>query len=289
MKKSYVLGVTIITLMMGLTLMACNKETAPIETVMEFSVETVEEVSSDVDTDNAVETDVQEAQSEVVAEETEVIQGEQEAYQQQLAEEYGTTMPSDASITMIAKSKCNIRSEASTNSSVIGSLSKGDSIKVTEVGEWNKVELDDGTEGYVRSDLLSDATDSTQNTAENGATNSNGGSTSNGNGSGNGNSGGNSGTGNNGNTSNSQGSSTGNNNSNTSGNANGSAGTSTPAPEPSNSGAANPSLTDDELMRILLEAGATTGGDPTGNTEVIHTDPNAAANAGIDTSGVTLH
>ena len=52
-----------------------------------------------------------------------------------------------------------------------------------------------------------------------------------------------------------------------------------------NSGAANPSLTDDEMMRIALEMGCTTGIDTTGNTDVADWDRETS----VDISGVILH
>lgn len=83
------------------------------------------------------------------------------AYQQQLSEEYGTPMP-NTSITMYAKTTCNVRADASTDSAVVSSLKKGDKVTVSEVGDWNKVVFDDGTEGYVRSDLLEDENTTTK-------------------------------------------------------------------------------------------------------------------------------
>lgn len=165
------------------------------------------------------------------------------AYEQQLAEENGTSMPVDT-ITMYAKTTCNVRTDASTDSAVIGSISVGDSIIVSQVGDWNKVILDDGTEGFVRSDLLTDEEVKVpepalkpENTQPETPVES------------------------------------------------------TPEPEPQQP-ANNAGFTQEQtnaLIQQMLADGYTTGGDPTGNTEVIHVDPNAAANMGVDISGVTLH
>ena len=77
------------------------------------------------------------------------------AYEQQLAEEGNGPTP-DTTITMYAVTDCNIRATGSTDGEVLGGLKRGDSITVSKVGEWNTVVFDDGREGYIRNDLLSD-------------------------------------------------------------------------------------------------------------------------------------
>lgn len=59
-------------------------------------------------------------------------------------------------ITMYVLENGDIYIEASTDSAVLGSLKKGDSVTVSKVGEWDELVMDDGTVGYVRGDLLSD-------------------------------------------------------------------------------------------------------------------------------------
>ena len=59
-------------------------------------------------------------------------------------------------ITMYVLENSDIYIEASTDSAVLGSLKKGDSVTVSKVGEWDELVMDDGTVGYVRGDLLSD-------------------------------------------------------------------------------------------------------------------------------------
>ena len=192
------------------------------------------------------------------------------AYLQQLAEENGTEMP-NVTITMYANTNCSIRLEASEDSAKIGSLKKGDSIQVSKVGEWNTVVLDDGKEGFVRSDLLNDA--QTTETAD---------------------------------------SSVENNDSETvdnSANAENNTSTEVSQPqtppatdnvaqaepeEPKKSSGSGSTITDPEIAAItqrLLEEGVIGTEQMTGteNMHELYVDPNAAENAGIDLTNVTLH
>ena len=59
-------------------------------------------------------------------------------------------------ITMYVLENGDIYKESSTDSAVLDSLKKGDSVTVSKVGEWDELVMDDGTVGYVRGDLLSD-------------------------------------------------------------------------------------------------------------------------------------
>jgi len=77
------------------------------------------------------------------------------AYAQQLAAEEGSEEPT-TTITMYATTDCNIRATGSTDGEILGGLQRGDSITVSKVGEWNTVVFDDGKEGFIRNDLLSD-------------------------------------------------------------------------------------------------------------------------------------
>lgn len=137
-------------------------------------------------------------------------------------------------ITMYAIEKGDIYKEASTDSAVLGSLKKGDSVTVSKVGEWNELVMDDGTVGYVRGDLLSDTIPSDSESVDTTKETSN----------------------------------------QTEQNVTANTGTTGLTPE---------------QQAFLDSIGATTGGDPTGVTEVARVDRNAAENSGVDLSGVTLH
>ena len=60
------------------------------------------------------------------------------------------------SATVTAEVSANIRDKAGTSGKVIGWALHGDTVTVIEEGsKWSKVELDDGTVGYIHNSLLS--------------------------------------------------------------------------------------------------------------------------------------
>lgn len=68
----------------------------------------------------------------------------------------GGTVSSDlpAKVTVTGAS-VNVRASATTDSSIVGSVKKGDVLTVTaKSSNWYKVKLSDGTVGYVREDLV---------------------------------------------------------------------------------------------------------------------------------------
>lgn len=211
------------------------------------------------------------------------------SYEQQVAEEMGTSAPTEV-ITMYANTKCNIRETPSTSAPVVGKLVKGDEVKVSNVGEWNEVVLDDGTKGYVRADLLSDTKPventpvaTTEPAGESASTAGNenaGGNASNAGTAGNGGDGASAGTENAGSNVPTAGE-TGNN---------GETAPSAETADPTIGKTGGSAYTEEQtqaLIQQMLNDGATMGGDYTGNNGTISVDPNKETS--IDTSNVTLH
>lgn len=75
-------------------------------------------------------------------------------YEQQLAEENGTPMPTET-VTMYAVEKADIYKEADEAAKTVGAYAKGDSVDVAKVeSEWATVVLSDGVNAYVDAALL---------------------------------------------------------------------------------------------------------------------------------------
>lgn len=224
------------------------------------------------------------------------------AYEQQVAEENGTAMPTET-ITMYALKNSNIRETPSTDAPILGQFAKGDEVEVSVIeDDWATVVLDDGT-GYVRADLLSDvnpaesvpavSTETTgegassagntgDNAASTGSTANVGGAEST------------SGTaGNNGDSATSAGTE------NAGGSATSTGVTANDGETASNTESADPTIgktetteattTAKNIDEIAASLGWETVGEFTPSSGVDHVDSNAAENSGVDISGVTLH
>lgn len=57
---------------------------------------------------------------------------------------------------MYAAKDCRVFSSSSEGGKEISTLKKGDKVTVSKVGDWNTVELDNGKEGFVKKENLSD-------------------------------------------------------------------------------------------------------------------------------------
>lgn len=77
------------------------------------------------------------------------------AYEQQLAKENNRPV-ADVTITMYAAKDCGVFSAPSEGGKEISTLKKGDKVTVSKVGDWHTVKLDDGEEGFVKKENLSD-------------------------------------------------------------------------------------------------------------------------------------
>lgn len=220
------------------------------------------------------------------------------AYEQQLAKENNRPV-ADVTITMYAAKDCGVFSAPSESGKEVSTLKKGDKVIVSKVGDWHTVELDDGEEGFVKKENLSDtmpgkddqpgkdqgesASKDKGNTG-NGENQGESASKNNGNG---GNNGGNGG--------NSQSAPTPETPSNGNGESASSQPTPAPAPEPQPQPAPAPEqpqassggISDaerDALIQMAIDAGATVG-DVTGEVGEFHIDGQTS----VDISGVTLH
>lgn len=220
------------------------------------------------------------------------------AYEQQLAKENNRPV-ADVTITMYAAKDCGVFSAPSESGKEVSTLKKGDKVIVSKVGDWHTVELDDGEEGFVKKENLSDTMpgkddqpgkDQGESASKDKGNTGNGGnqgesaSKNNENG---GNNGGNGG--------NSQSAPTPETPSNGNGESASSQPTPAPAPEPQPQPAPAPEqpqassggISDaerDALIQMAIDAGATVG-DVTGEVGEFHIDGQTS----VDISGVTLH
>ena len=192
----------------------------------------------------------------------------------------------DVTITMYATKDCGVFSAPSEGGKEVSKLKKGEKVIVSKVGDWHTVELDDGEEGFVKKENLSDTMPGKDD--QPGKDQGESASKNNGNGGNNGGNGGNS----------------------------QSAPQSTPVPEqptqresassqpapapepqpqpqpaPEQPQASSGGISDverDAMIQMMIQAGDTVG-DVTGEVTEYHINPNAVAEAGIDISGVTVH
>lgn len=185
------------------------------------------------------------------------------AYEQQLAKENNRPV-ADVTITMYAAKDCGVFSAPSEGGKEVSKLKKGDKVIVSKVGDWHTVELDDGEEGFVKKENLSDTMpgkDQGESASKDKRNTGNGGN---------------------------QGESASKNNGNNGGNGGDSPSAPQPQPAPEQPQASSGGISDaerDEILRIAAEMGSTFG-DVTGEVGVSNFSDHELT---IDTSGVTLH
>ena len=155
-KKLYVLvgAVVCVVVVAGIALVGTMKKTPqPVAEVEESVLATDKVVLKDEKTPLSEEEAKEKANG---TGETAAIETSHDlAYEQQLAEEMGTPMPTETA-TMYVLDKANMMKEKNETSKTVGTLAKGDKVQVSLVETvWSTVVTDDGTSVYVKSELLS--------------------------------------------------------------------------------------------------------------------------------------
>lgn len=183
MKKRIVVSLSIVITTSSLLMTACGNKNDTVSAMNNVSTETesIAESSTEIEssieietetqseTESTIETETQdETESNTETETSSVVGDEKETTETTEIDESGKEGAytiTDMDITMYATQQCNIRKEPSIENEVIGSLLQTQGIKVTgKVNEvsWYRVNLADGTEGYISSSLLTPTQPSVQ-------------------------------------------------------------------------------------------------------------------------------